>query len=418
MVLNATLALSVCTVLAAPPPADDQADLPPPIVERIDHHDWEVRTLIYFGGNRPDVQRSRPYRPSPYLREESMEEALRDYIEREIRPISASSFTIYLPHIETGATHDADPQRIELNLYYQSEIDGAPFQFISGAVLAEQLIMAEIGPFRDTIINVRLHRWMRTYDIAFHEERAFACPFWSYWPAEIDQFLQPSPYIEARDPDLVRLVKGWIGEEAWRLPPHLVAKALTGKVLETIRVNGTSIRKFRVDVPYYLGLDVAGARAAFAAQQGTHVDIACAIVAALRIAEIPARTVIGIDSETEKLHVWFEYCLHDPVRGENIWVPVNLEDARQQTNVTPDLSRRWDGFGHFGEIENRIPLAYHFAPQVGYPGDYPCLWSWQPGEEFTLLVGTGGLQQIVDHEVLTAPNRGDDELPQQPTGAR
>jgi Transglutaminase-like superfamily len=404
---------SVCFLLTdvAIALGEEDAPLPPPIVERIDHHDWIVRTDIYFGAERLHWnRRSRVSRVAIYD-EDTMQEALGRYISRRLTRFSSGSFKLYLPLIEEGATHTIDPE--SLAVYFDiadRDLEPQPFEIRRGEGLSENLVVAQVGGVDRAIVDIRMDRLIRTYDSTFHEDRAAACPFWSYWPAEIDEFLKPSDYIDSHDPEVVQLVKSWIGDEYWRVSPHLAAKALTGKVLETIRLNGTSIRKYHIDLPFYEGLEVKGARGAFADGEGTHVDIACAIVASLRIAEIPARVVLGIDSESEELRIWFEYCLHDAVRNENCWVPVDLDDVRAQTHGTPDITRRWDGFGHFGPIEDRIPLSYHFQPHVGFNSGLPCMWSWEPDEDCRVMPHWTLLNQIVDHDVMTAPNRGEEEL--------
>ena len=125
------------------------------------------------------------------------------------------------------------------------------------------------------------------------------------------------------------------------------------------------------------GLEMVGARATVANGRGGPHDLLCVCIATLRAAGIPARPVIGMEENRHKRNTfvsWGEFYL--PSVG---WVPFDPYEMRGKAIGNLDVRQPWPEFGTMKDLNERIPLAYHFMPArtVESPG-YPAVWGWDP----------------------------------------
>ncbi|MCK4871432.1 MAG: transglutaminase domain-containing protein [Phycisphaerales bacterium] len=366
-----------------------------PVTERGDHHDWIVRMDVCVG--RFHESRRDPYKLPGVSDGESAWPLLpKERLDR----FSDGETCAYFPLIEDGPYHESALDLARGALRLDDLRADLPIELVPGDSPSERFGCLRLPAFTTTRLELQFVRHVRAFESVVDEPRAAQCAWWNHWPADVAAFLRPEPYIESDDPQIVELVRSWLGTDPWTIPPYVTAKAITGKVIESVQVSGRMTTLFGDH--FIRGFNVKGAKRSLVDASGTSADLCCAVVACLRAAGIPARLVIGVTREAE-LTVWVEFCIHDAEAGTNHWIPIDVDRLRGHSTRMQPLDRTWDDFGSLNDLEDRIPLTYHLRPSRGSLAGRPSLWSWDAasrpeGRKLTHL--------LVFH-VQTAPKRAD-----------
>jgi transglutaminase-like putative cysteine protease len=231
----------------------------------------------------------------------------------------------------------------------------------------------------ERFVGTRL-RWnvefrMQSFSSRINDAVAAQIPWPREWPKEVADGLRPQLYIES-DHEIFAQTVERVSEGNLRLvTPYLAAKDLVRYCINELQVTGNGLARGRMGILY--GLEVDGALDSAADGMGSPHDLVCVCVAILRAAGIPARPVIGLEKndENEKtLLTWAEFYL--PQAG---WVPFDPAVMRGKGIRHLDVHQPWPEFGTMKDLNQRVPLAYHFIPPrlVQTPG-WPAVWGWDP----------------------------------------
>ena len=228
-------------------------------------------------------------------------------------------------------------------------------------------------------IAFRATAWSSRLD----DEVAATIPWPQIWPNEVVEAMQPQFMIESDEAIFTNAVQEITGGRLNLVPPFLAAKELIRATLAGIRCNGQTTANDRRGG--MRGLSVQGALHAASSGRGSTVDLACACVAMLRAAGIPARLVVGLRSDRNlaelellpgamQIAALAEFWL--PQAG---WIPFDPYALQLQGASRRDVTRPWFGLGTMLELNRFVPLAYTLAPDNGAMA-YDCvaLWGWQP----------------------------------------
>jgi hypothetical protein len=256
--------------------------------------------------------------------------------------------------------------------------------------------------------------WRTEYDEA--AARSLGWP--TEWPAVCKSVFEPEMWVDygpsgPYDMSKVReKVLEWTEGNPQALPPALTAKWLAMKVAEAYRpsgrgVNGPagSVRGLPASTTALGAFWLDGPSHALAEGRGSKFDLVTLLVASYRAAGIPARVVIGYDfrkplnkprpGDADSMRAWVEFALYDEHEADEkrrlVWVPVDIVKLQASSAWTQDFERPLKYFGTHDELDEVIPIAYHFnaywVPGVSY-GTYlsdanraatafgPALWSW------------------------------------------
>jgi hypothetical protein len=295
--------------------------------------------------------------------------------------------------------------------------------FHSGTQLANWKLTGWTG----TDITVQATLPITCYETIYDDRAAEALGWPAAWPAvaastfepqsfvDIDPFTlgkdgKPSPY----DMTVVKdLLKKWTkGQDPKKLKPAVLAKYLAGQVMREIQINGSGLQG--ATTGELEGFILQGAPKTLLDRRGSEFDQICALAAVYRMAGLPARTVIGWDTEGDdrgsflgkrasgSLRGWVEFALVDG-KGALVWIPVDIARMRKSSPVPPPLSSPWPFFGSHKELDEVAPIAFQFLPPTtvvssGAPAFYGWLVTPAP-PQFQVT-------QVVRVNMITASKRG------------
>ncbi len=207
------------------------------------------------------------------------------------------------------------------------------------------------------------------------------------------------------------------GKDPRSIDPVTLAKWLAGSVMESLQQTGEGLAFIRTGE--LEGMTLQGAPGTLERGRGSQFDIATALVAVYREAGLPARVVIGVDTQIadesdrflerarvrEKLRAWVEFCLLDEAAGREIWVPVDIVRMRRSSSRMPPLEKEWKYFGTHDELDTVVPFSFTFFPPTTVRSyGSPAFWGWlvtpEPPER---------AEQAVRFQVLTTSKRTGDE---------
>lgn len=318
---------------------------------------------------------------------------------------------VYLPFIAEGAFHRIDQSRMNEFLPPPPSTSGTvpKFQIVPLNGLGDYTARIdllpkhfdnsynELCPFPDPVDFAVLE-----YVTAFAarvDEAALARAQWPLeWPTDAQAALKPQMFIESDNERLVKLMNDWTLGRPKSVPPYHLGKELARRVVAAFQPSGQSVIS---RAPGTIeSLVVQGAYSAAERGTGSPNDGICLFVALCRAAGLPARPVIGVEvnSRNKTLISWAEFYV--PTAG---WVSVNFDRLRDGPGMMRDMNRAWPGLGTDKNLNERVPLSYHFAlPAVPLPdGDQPppTLWTWHqapvPME----------LRQTLEIDIVKAPKR-------------
>jgi hypothetical protein len=229
------------------------------------------------------------------------------------------------------------------------------------------------------------------------------------WPEDVRDALRPQKGIESDRPFAKAIVESAVGNRLRTMPPWHAAKEIIRAVC--IGMNSVSDDAWeRRAMGRIIGLKMEGAARAAADARGTTHDLVAVTVAALRAAGIPARPVVGFVEEVDRrpsggvrertlLQSWAE--VYMPDAG---WIPFDPKEIRGKAVRQLKVEDPWPTLGHWKELNERVPIAWCFAPQ-GYSGsDYASLWGWAPRGE----ISASRLEATIQLEMISR-GRGKDD---------
>ncbi|MCC6227723.1 MAG: hypothetical protein IT432_00670 [Phycisphaerales bacterium] len=255
------------------------------------------------------------------------------------------------------------------------------------------------------------------------------------WPTVVASTFNPQMYIDyamMREPkqgSVIRhdfdmeLLRSWVNEQtkgdATKVPPATLAKWLAGQMMMRLQPTGDGLTYLKSG--QLQGIGVMGPEQTFQRGRGSDFDIAATLVAAYRMAGLPARLLIGWDTGTgsgstdnflndgrngkKTLKVWVEWALYDEAKGTLNWVPVDLAKMRKLGSRAQSMDKAWKYFGTHDELQGVVPIAFHFHPPTTVESfGAPAMWGWMmtpdPPE-----VGFQGLRVRADRAAQTAEDQ-------------
>lgn len=310
-----------------------------------------------------------------------------------------------------------------------NQITGQPYQ--SGVKLIR--MSATNGVCRE--IGFEVSYKSVAYNTVYDEEAA-AKVAWPKdgWPVVVASTFNPQMYIDyaiLRDArsGVVRhdfdteALRAWVNEQTkgnpQGVPPATLAKWIAGQMMTRLQPTGDGLTYLKSG--QLQGIGVIGPELTFQRGRGSDFDISATLVAAYRMAGLPARLVIGWDTGTgsgasdnfldknkggkKSLRSWVEWALYDEAKSTLNWVPVDLARMRKQGSRAQAMDRPWKFFGTHDELQGVVPIAFHFHPPTtvesfGAPG----MWGWMMTPSAP-DVGFQGLRIRADRAAQTAEDQ-------------
>jgi hypothetical protein len=287
---------------------------------------------------------------------------------------------IVMPLIFQGTYHGIAPDTVTAALWLEGRPDPelpARFRIDDGYPHHGHLAVLPIVEFNGTHLRWHVKWRAQVYNSRLGSEEQAASRAWPrQWPQEVLDGLEPQMFIESKSPVFTAAVERASEGKLRLVPPYLAAKDLVRWSIGQVRVSGNGVNRGNMGVLH--GLEINGALRAAQTGLGSPHDLVCVCVAMLRAAGIPARPVIGIEDRPalrggSTLVSWAEFYL--PEAG---WVPFDPMEMRGKVR-TLDVRRPWPEFGTMDELNERIPLAYHFVPPASVESPMNAsIWGWDP----------------------------------------
>jgi hypothetical protein len=291
---------------------------------------------------------------------------------------------IVMPVIYLGTYSRVTGNSVRSKLWLDNREASANFEIKSGYPHHEHLATLTIDRFNGSNIRWQVQYEVQSWSSRVDDAQAMEVPWPEEWPKEVADGLKPQMYIESSDPMFAKIVERVTQGRLDSVPPYLAAKELVRHCINEIQPTGDGNAYGELNM--LLGMEVTGAREAMQRKLGTPHDLVCACVAVLRAANIPARPVIGVyetKRKKEEFVTWAEFYL--PETG---WIPFDPMEMRGTSVRVLDARKPWQEFGTMKDLNERIPLSYHFIPpaSVQSPG-FPAVWGWdpRPGRDKTAL---------------------------------
>lgn len=315
------------------------------------------------------------------------------------------------------ATASASPERgtIKTMLRLQDTVVTPPAMTILDRQITGQPYQSGVSLIRMDAVNgeCREVRFQVSFKSVAHntvyDEAAASKVAWpkNGWPTIVASTFNPQMFIDysmlrdkesgvvRRDFDTKPLLD-WINAETKgnpaSVPPATLAKWLAGQLMARLQPSGDGLTFIRTGE--LQGIGVIGPEQTFRSGRGSDFDIAATLVAAYRLAGLPARLVIGWDTGTgsgssdnflderkgsgkKTLKVWVEWALYDEARATLNWVPVDLVKMRKQGSRPQPIDKPWKYFGTHDELQGVVPIAFHFHPPTTVESfGSPAMWGW------------------------------------------
>lgn len=363
---------------------------------------------------------------------------------RTNKAINLSSAVVIFPAPTRTAWHDLAKPGVTGTLMFDGvDVARAP-TLIEGYPAGARFAKWQSGQAVGTTMRLRATVPVLCFSVVVDESLAVKVPWPKTWPAPAATALEPQfgveytqqmGYIKRSEPplpppdkqiaetqkEIAALLKNITGgKDPKSIPPYTLAKFLTQQVLQRLQINGNgeNVNRDRT----FQGFDLQGALATLRSGRGSRHDIACALVAVMRQAGLPARTVIALDvrgerdkrrlsnrrdNAGERLVTLVEFALVDPTTGEPMWVPINVEELKKRPSATGDLDRAWEFFAVHDDLDAFVPVAFQFHPPTTVSAfGSAALWGWNPQPE------VGALEQSIRFNVGTTPKT--DNVPGEP----
>jgi len=447
------------------PPADGKAPAKTPATK--------PSAPVSKPGTQPSTQPSKPAQASPKVAESAHPSEPGPYVKREqsrdwvvtinvdvqstrndmadpnnsklpdTTPFKFETLSVVFPFPPSTASASPDRSTLKAILKLQDrpvepasvtildkQVTGQPYQ--SGVSLIR--MAAENGVCREVGFEVSYKSV--AYNTVYDEAGA-AKVEWpkNGWPIVAASTFNPQMYIdyammrEPRQGSVIRhdfdmeLLRSWVNEQTkgdpTKVPPATLAKWLAGQMMMRLQPTGDGLTFLKTG--QLQGIGVMGPELTFQRGRGSDFDIAATLVAAYRMAGLPARLLIGWDTGTgsgstdnflndkkggkKTLKVWVEWALYDEAKGTLNWVPVDLARMRKQGSRAQAMDKPWKYFGTHDELQGVVPIAFHFHPPTTVESfGAPAMWGWMmtpdPPE-----VGFQGLRVRAERAAQTAEDQ-------------
>lgn len=378
------------------------------------------------------VVETRPSEPGPYVKREKSKDWLvtinvdvqstrndmrdpKNTVMPDTTPFKFETLSVVFPLPPTTASASPDRSSVKAVLKLQDvpvmppavtildkQITGQPYQ--SGVSLIK--MVAENGVCREIGFEVS---YKSTAYNTVYDEAAAAKVEWPKdgWPVVVASTFNPQMFVDyamfrdarsgavsRRDFD-TEFLQTWINEQTkgkpTSVPPATLAKWIAGQLMGRLQPSGEGLTYLQNG--QLQGIGVIGPEVTFQRGRGSDFDIAATLVAAYRMAGLPARLVIGWDTGTggddnnaiidevkggrKMLKPWVEWALYDEAKRTLNWVPVDLAKMRKQSSRAPSMDRAWKYFGTHEELRGVVPIALHFHPPTTVESfGSPAMWGW------------------------------------------
>ena len=288
---------------------------------------------------------------------------------------------IIMPLIYRGTFSAIDPETVKGELFLNGRPDltlRERFRVEDGLPHAVHLAVLPITAFEGKTVRWNVAFQTMVYASKIDDAAAARLTWPREWPAEVQDGLSPQMYIESDDPMFAEAVERVSEGKLRMVPPYLAAKDLIRYCLQEVMPVGSGQRRGALGVLH--GMNVEGARIAALEGRGSPHDLVCVCVAMLRAAGIPARPVIGVrenDRNRKVFASWAEFYLE----GAG-WIPFDPRKMRGSGAQHRDVQQPWPHFGSLDDLNEWIPLSYHFMPPRAVESPmYPAIWGWDPRPE-------------------------------------
>ncbi len=260
---------------------------------------------------------------------------------------------------------------------------------------------------------------------------------WPYsWPEEAERFLTPvvdpiqGPVDLPAQDHLTKLVDRWMdGNDPRSIDEVTLAKFLTGKVIEHVRVgrsslestvffptlynNTTSSNDIEGFAPTpsdaWAGYNARSADQVAVEPLGSALDLSTMLVAVLRTAGVPARLLICYDKSNridplDRIRGMVEFAMYDKDRDQVLWIPIDPQLLKDNGRRSNTYEQRWDYFGTHDRLRNFVPLAYYLHPPVSYNAfGYPGLYGFRVQPERDVAKSA-----LISIDVMNSPIKAED----------
>lgn len=168
------------------------------------------------------------------------------------------------------------------------------------------------------------------------------------WPEHAGATLHAEAISDEVNPDLRRLVEGWLGAQTRAVTPAILAKYLAARAMTHARADLEPLLVLDGSEADILGVRSRGVAGFARAGAGSEFDLLRTYAAALRLAGIPARLATGLRAEPSgdaSLHAWVEFFLYDERAQTGQWIAVDLLAQRRLALAPPPVADPWRFFG-------------------------------------------------------------------------
>jgi len=222
----------------------------------------------------------------------------------------------------------------------------------------------------------------------------------SGWPLQAAAALQSQLFIDyVTDPKtgdpkpfnfdpMKRLIERVTNGKPKSVPPLMLARLLAAEIVPKFNINGDPYKRGPDGNKQIVGFKPQSVDESMRTMRGNELDLSILLVALYREAGIPARLLVGLQTEEDdnrkkssdedKPRAWLEFCLYDEPKNTVTWVPVDPYRMKRRSSGVPAPDKPWPFFGDHNEMRNLVPLATGLLPAsvnaVSY-GD-PALWGW------------------------------------------
>lgn len=167
------------------------------------------------------------------------------------------------------------------------------------------------------------------------------------WPGEAASGFTTDAQADEFNPAVRRTVEGWLGAQTRTVTPVVLAKYLAARTMTHARPDLEPLR-VNAGAGAAVGVRSRGAAGFAASGAGSEFDMLRVYAAALRLAGIPSRVVVGVrveDDAEASLHAWVEFYLYDERSRDGRWAVVDLVSQRRLAHEPPPLADAWRCFG-------------------------------------------------------------------------
>jgi transglutaminase-like putative cysteine protease len=282
---------------------------------------------------------------------------------------------IVMPIVFLGAYSKVQSESVKAQLWLESREADPHLELKSGFPHNTHLATLSVEQFVGQSVRWQVAYRLQVWSSRIDDEQAAKIAWPKEWPKEVQDGLQPQTYIQSDDPVFAEEVQKISQGKLRLVPPYLAAKDLIRHCVNSIQISGSA--NIRDEFKILRGMNVEGARQAAERKIGSPHDLVCVCVAMLRAAGIPARPVIGVrknEHDKGEFVSWAEFYL--PEAG---WVPFDPIEMRGKAVRNLDVRKAWPEFGTMKDLNERIPLAYHFLPPASVESPRnPAVWGWDP----------------------------------------